>query len=157
MDRIIVSLTFIIAIERTTEIRDNNVADTIEINVSSTTRFSMLFLLSIFPTRIAANPNSIVNTSEKTVVSIPASSTSIADSKPKTIIAASPIGINMKHIKSQGENLLVLAFLKTCSCSIKTEKTRTFLFPNNITKIMAIAIVDQIHLEPIHKLRKGVK
>lgn len=134
------------------ESNDSNVADTIDIKVSSTTCFSIAFLLSIFPTKIAANPNNTVNTSEKTVVSTSASFSSITDSNPNVMIAASTIGINRKHAKSQSESLFVFAFLKTCNCLIKTEKIRTFLFPNSIRKMMTNAMADQIYLIGISRI-----
>ena len=70
----IVLLKIIMIIDETAEINDNKVAETIETNVSSTTCFSTIFLLSIFPIRIAEKPNKSVNTKENTVVNIPANS-----------------------------------------------------------------------------------
>lgn len=67
-DKMMELSTFMVTIERMVEIKQSKVAETIDIKVSPTTCFSMLCLLSIFPTKIAANPNKTVKASEKIVV-----------------------------------------------------------------------------------------
>lgn len=57
--------------------KDSIVDDTIETKVSPTTFLSISLLLSIFPTRIAANPNKTVNTKANTAVKTLAKSSSI--------------------------------------------------------------------------------
>ena len=76
-DKIVKLLALIVIIERIVEIKQSKVAETIDTKVSPTTRFSISCLLSIFPTKIAANPNRTVKASEKMVVNTCASVSSI--------------------------------------------------------------------------------
>ena len=64
-------------IDKTAEINDIRVAETIDTKVSSATCFSFLLSLSILLTITAANPNSTVKTIEKTVVNNSAKSSLI--------------------------------------------------------------------------------
>lgn len=104
---------FTTIIEQITEINDRTVADIMETKVSSTTFFSSSFLLSSFPTIIAANPNKTVKTKEKTVVNIPLNVSSIQIPSPYTKISAKQIGNTIKQSISHTEILLVRAFLNT--------------------------------------------
>lgn len=103
----------IIAIDKIAEISDKTLDVIIEINVSATTCFSISFLLSSLPTKIAANPNSTVNINENTVVNTPASVSFIVQSNPIVIIVANITGFTTKQTISQIEILPVFAFLKT--------------------------------------------
>ena len=62
----------IIAIDKTEEIKERIFDVIIDTNVSPTTCFSISLLLSSFPTKMAAKPNSTVNTNANTVVKTPA-------------------------------------------------------------------------------------
>lgn len=69
-----------------------------EINVSFTTCFSISFLLSILPTKMAANPKRTVKIIANTVVNTLARFALTEQLNPRTIISDSITGNTIKHI-----------------------------------------------------------
>ena len=97
-------------IETIVAINANNVAVTIDTNVSLAICFSIRFWLSTFPINIDAKPKRIVKIKEKIVVNNSANSHSTANENLRVKIHASSSGNPKKHKKSQIEYFPVFAF-----------------------------------------------
>ena len=138
------SLIFSKIIDAIALINDRIFEVSTETKVSSVTCFSSSFLLSIFPTRTAANPNSTVKTKAYTVVKTLATLLDISYPNIKTSSIANTIGATIKQTKSHTDIFSFLAFLKTESCFMRIFIILTLGFKNSIhikitiTDILAI-------------------
>ena len=104
------SLIFSKIIDAIALINDRIFEVSTETKVSSVTCFSSSFLLSIFHTRTAANPNSTVKTKAYTVVKTLATLLDISYPNIKTSSIANTIGANIKQTKSHTDIFSFLAF-----------------------------------------------
>lgn len=145
-----VDFTCVSRIDNTAAISDINVAETIDTKVSSATCFSVLLSLSILLTITEANPNSTVNTIEKTVVNSSAKLFSTTKFNLQVQMYDITQGKIKKHKQSQREIRPFLALLKTLTCSFKTAQSRTFLLQNSMRKTRVAAVNIQTFLSGIY-------
>jgi hypothetical protein len=95
-------------ISKTAERIAKSIALTIDVNVSETSCFSILFDELVFPTSTEIKPNKTVNIIEKTVTRTVATSAKNIKLNPQTIIVEITMGAIMNAIISCNDNFCLV-------------------------------------------------